>query len=293
MSNSTTLSIIIPVYNSEQYLDKCITSIQNQSLKDIEIILINDGSKDKSLDICEKFAQNDNRIIVINQENSGQATARNVGLNIAKGEYIAFADSDDWVDEDYYEKLVATAKKYDAEISCASIIRERQNTRKYRILYKEELEYTNPQDKIDITKCPNMCYVWNKVYKKDFLNRINLRFADGKFCEDVDFVCRAIYFSNKVVTVPNTYYHYWVNKGSTVKTMMKYDNKRADYIEAKANMIKFFTEHKLKTKSYYLIKEKHLVKFLGITILKIYVWETKKQYLLFGFIPVFEEYIYA
>ena len=72
MSNSTTLSIIIPVYNSEQYLDKCITSIQNQSLKDIEIILINDGSKDKSLDICEKFAQNDNRIIVINQENSGQ-----------------------------------------------------------------------------------------------------------------------------------------------------------------------------------------------------------------------------
>ena len=293
MNNNINLSIIVPVYNSEKYLNECITSLQNQTLKNIEIILINDGSKDKSLEICKKYAQNDNRITVINQENSGQATARNVGIGFAHGEYITFADSDDWLDKDYYEKLVLTAKKHDAEIACASIIRERKNSRKYRILYKDESEYVMAQDKIDITKCPNMCYVWNKVYKKDFLNKIDLRFADGKFCEDVDFVCRAVYYSNKIVTVPDTFYHYRVNQSSTVKTMMKYDNKRADYIDAKANMIRFFKEHKLHTKPYNLIKEKHLFKILGLTILKIYIWETKKQYLLFGFIPILEEYVYA
>ena len=293
MTNPTKLSIIVPVYNCERFLDKCIKSLINQTIKDIEIILVNDGSKDDSLAICEKFAQQDNRIKVFTQENSGQATARNVGLNNANGEYIAFADSDDWIDEDYYEKLILSAQKYNADVACASIIRERRHTKKYRILYKEEKEYTNPQEKIDIAKCPDMCYVWNKVYKTSFINSINLRFVDGQFCEDIDFVCRAVYFSNKIITVPNTFYHYWVNTNSTVKTMMKSDKKRADYIIAKGNMIKFFKEHKLKTKPYNLIKEKHWIKFLGITILKIYIWETKKQYLLFGFIPILEEYIYA
>ena len=293
MENIVKLSIIVPVYNSEKFLNKCIESLRNQTIKDIEIILINDGSTDGSLEICKEFAQKDSRIKVFSQENSGQATARNVGLDNAAGEYITFADADDWVDNDYYEKLMDTAIRHNADVSCASIIRERKNSNKYRILYTEEKEYVNPQEKIDITRCPDMCYVWNKVYRASFLKNINLKFVYGRYCEDIDFVTRAVYFSNKIVTVPNTYYHYWVNTNSTVKTMMKSDKKRADYIFAKGNMIRFFEEHNLKTKSYYLIKEKRIIKLFGITFLKIYIWETKKRYLLFGFIPILEELSYA
>ena len=137
MENSIKLSIIVPVYNSEKFLNKCINSLINQTIKNIEIILINDGSSDNSLNICNEFAKKDSRIKVFSQENSGQATARNVGLDNATGEYITFTDADDWVDPDYYEKLLNTALNHNADVACASIIRERKNSNKYRILYTE------------------------------------------------------------------------------------------------------------------------------------------------------------
>jgi glycosyltransferase involved in cell wall biosynthesis len=170
------LSIIVPVYNAEKFLDKCLESLKNQTIKDIEIILVNDGSTDNSLEICNKYAQNDSRIKVLTQKNSGQSKARNVGIDNSNGEYIAFTDSDDWVDLDYYEKLVESCEKHDAEIACASIIRERKNTRKYRVKYTETLDVTDEQEKIDVARVPNMCYVFNKVYKKSLLERLNLRF---------------------------------------------------------------------------------------------------------------------
>ena len=111
MGKLVKLSIIVPVYNAEHFLDKCIKSVQSQTLQDFELILINDGSKDNSLEICKKHSQEDSRIIVFNQENSGQSKARNVGLENANGEYVAFLDSDDWVDSDYYEKLVVACEK--------------------------------------------------------------------------------------------------------------------------------------------------------------------------------------
>ena len=229
-------------------MDKCIKSIQSQTLQDFELILVNDGSKDNSLEICKKYSQEDSRIIVFNQENSGQSKARNVGLENANGEYVAFLDSDDWVDSDYYERLVVACEKNEAEVSCGSILRVRKNYQKYRIKYTEEKVYTKSQEKIDIAHVPDMCYVWNKVYKKEFLDRINLKFVEGMFFEDVDFVTRAVYFSNKIVTVPDTYYHYWTNWNSTVKTMKISDKKRADSLRSKEMVLKFFKEHNLKSK---------------------------------------------
>ena len=101
----TKISVIIPVYNSEKFLKKCLDSIINQTLNDIEIICIDDGSTDKSLRILNNFADKDNRITIINQKNSGPSAARNKGIENAKGEYIGFVDSDDWIDLDFYEKL--------------------------------------------------------------------------------------------------------------------------------------------------------------------------------------------
>ena len=287
------LSIIIPVYNAEKFLDKCIKSAQNQTLQDFELILVNDGSLDNSLKICEKYSQNDSRIIVFNQENSGQSKARNVGVENAKGEYVAFLDSDDWVDRDYYEKLVTACEMNDAEVSCGSILRVRKNYQKYRIKYTEEKIYTKPQEKIDVAHVPDMCYVWNKVYRKEFLDRINLKFVEGMFFEDVDFVTRAVYFSNRMVTVPDTYYHYWTNWNSTVKTMKLSDKKRADSLKSKEMVLKFFKEHNLKSKARNLIKRKTSVTIGSFPLLKIYEWETVKRYYLFNCIPILEVMTYA
>lgn len=287
------LSIIIPVYNAEEFLYKCVESVLNQTHSNIELILVDDGSKDNSLSICNDFAQKDMRVKVFAQENSGQSKARNVGLDNSTGSYIAFVDSDDWIDEDYFELLLKASLKYDADVACASIIRERQAMSKIRLKYSEENVYTDPQEKIDVAHVPDMCYVWNKVYKKSFLDKISLRFVEGMFFEDVDFVTRAVYFSNKIVTVPNTYYHYWTNINSTVKTMRKSDKKRKDALVSKENVLKFFREHNLTSKAGNLVKKKNSFKIFGFTVFKIYEWETRKVYYLFGSIPILEKISYA
>ena len=117
------ISIIVPVYNVEQYLDDCLVSILNQTYKNLEIILIDDGSTDNSGKICDEYAKKDSRIIVFHKENGGVSSARNAGLRIAKGIYIGFVDPDDWIAEDMYEVLYLNAKKYDADVSvCKSKI---------------------------------------------------------------------------------------------------------------------------------------------------------------------------
>lgn len=293
MSDNIELSIIVPVYNSEAYLERCIKSLLAQKLTNIEVLLINDGSTDNSLEICRKFEVEDTRVKVFNQENSGQSRARNLGLENALGEYITFTDSDDWVDDDYYAKLVDAARRNDADVACGSIIRERKNSNKFRINYIEEKCYIYPQEKIDAACVPDMCYVWNKVYKASFLKEIKLKFIEGMFFEDVDFVTRAVYFSNKIVTVPGVYYHYRVNLNSTVKTMRKSDKKRFDSILSKKYVLEFFRKHNLTSRSRNLIKKKNCIKCFGLTILKIYEWETRKVYYLFGAIPIMEKISYA
>ena len=119
-------SIIIPVYNVEKYIKKCLDSVFSQSYKDYEVIVVNDGSTDKSMDIAKEY-----NVKIINQKNAGLSITRNNGLQIANGEYISFIDSDDWVDLDFLEKLYNTAKKYDADIAACGIKRLRSYKWKY------------------------------------------------------------------------------------------------------------------------------------------------------------------
>lgn len=293
MLEDVKLSIIIPVYNAEEFLNKCVESVLNQTHSNFELILVDDGSKDRSLELCKDFSKKDNRVKVFTQLNSGQSKARNLGLDNATGEYIAFVDSDDWVDSDYFELLLKASLKYDADVACASILRERRAMSKIRLKYNEERVYEVPQEKIDIAHVPDKCYVWNKVYKKSFLDKISLRFIEGMFFEDVDFVTRAVYFSNKIVTVPNTYYHYWTNSNSTVKTMRVSDKKRKDALISKENVLRFFREHNLTSKTGNLVRRKNSFKICGFTVFKIYEWETRKVYYLFGAIPILEKISYA
>ena len=210
------VSIIVPVYNTADYLEKCIKSLREQTLQDVEIICIDDGSTDNSLSILNEFAACDNRIKVIQQENKKQGAARNAGMKIASGEYIGYVDSDDWVDLDYYEKLYNSAKKYDSDIALATNVRVGNGKTKKRLNITKEEVKTTLQDKIDVceqwkNECPT-----NKIYKKSFLNENNIVWRENVYCEDKIYTLQAIFYANNIVTVPDVYYYYYRNPKSTV-----------------------------------------------------------------------------
>ena len=135
------VTIIIPIYNCERYLSKCLDSAINQTLKNIEIICVDDGSTDSTPKILHEYSDKDSRIIVITQKNSKQGCARNRGLEIAKGEYVTFLDSDDWLDANYCELLYNAVKKIDVNIAVANIIRKKKNKQRHHLKLKFEKAY--------------------------------------------------------------------------------------------------------------------------------------------------------
>ncbi len=281
------VSVIVPVYNVEKYLKRCLDSLINQTLSDIDIICINDGSKDSSLQILEQYAQKDSRIVIYNQENSGLSVARNTGLEHASGEYIGFVDSDDWVDLDFYEKLYNSAKNNNADIAVADFIREHPNKKPKRLKLKEEKIYTTPEDKFMICKVHREGCVWNKIYRTEFIKSINLKFVPKMYYEDRDFTIRSLYFSKKLVTTPNTYYRYFVNPKSIV-------NKRRNYIQdehyilVRQQVLQFIKEHNIKVPDGLYKAETYRYKFFGKTLFTIKESINSKYIFLFGKIQIFK-----
>ena len=198
------LSIIIPVYNSEKYLEECLISVVNQSLKDFEIICINDGSTDNSLKILEKFAEQDSRIRIINQQNQGQGYARNAGLEAAAGDYVGFIDSDDYISPDFYEKLY----KYKDDIVLST-------KRKYLIDGKLKTKDFKAKDKNSLIM--KNCNIYNKIYSKEFLLNNNIKFY-GKTnpAEDNYFSVKAILKAESIKIINGGTYFYRVVEGSTI-----------------------------------------------------------------------------
>ena len=138
MKNDIKISVIVPIYKVEKYLRRCIDSIINQTFKNIEIILVNDGSPDNCPKICEEYKNKDNRIIIINQENQGLSVARNSGIRIARGQYLVFIDSDDYIEEDMIEYLYEGIVKYDVDISCCGYVAVYDNGIKEKITVPSE-----------------------------------------------------------------------------------------------------------------------------------------------------------
>jgi glycosyltransferase involved in cell wall biosynthesis len=205
------VSIVIPVYNVEQYLRECIDSVINQTLKDIEIICVNDGSKDNSLAILEEYAQKDSRVKVISKDNSGYGHTMNVGLDAATGEYIGIVESDDYVKLDMYETLYNLAKEHDLDIIKADFYRfaEMDGTLKldYNDLSNGKSEYYNrvldPAENIEIFKF--IMNTWSGIYKKALLDQFHVRhnetpgasFQDNGFFFQTFCQAKRIYFLNK------------------------------------------------------------------------------------------------
>ncbi len=283
------ISIIVPVYNVEIYLERCLNSLIKQTLKDIEIIIVNDGSTDKSLEICNIFAQKDDRIKIINQKNGGLAIARNTGLEYVSGDYIGFIDSDDWVDLDFYEKLYKTAIKYGSDIAFADFIRKGKNKHKVRMGIKDTKVAVDINDKINACKNLTLGCVWNKIYRKSLIFDNQLRFPKGRFYEDGTFSIQAIYYANKVVSVPNTYYYYFVNPTSIVKSA-KTQKKIDDKLICRLEILKF-----LEDKNIDLNENEFLTAVYKIQVFFLTLWVVKenlklKKYYLFGSIPLITVY---
>lgn len=218
------ISIIVPVYNNEKYLERCILSLINQTYRNLEIILINDGSTDNSKIICEKYLKRDKRIVLINQKNSGVSAARNKGIEVATGEWIGFVDSDDWVKTDMYESLYRAAIDNNADISICGYIR----TKKVCEVNEDNNNIIVLDDKLALVyliedKEKYATAVWNKLYKKNILENIIFN-MNIKYGEDLLFNFNILINNKKnVVFNKDIKYYYFSNIDSA--TALKSFNK--------------------------------------------------------------------
>ena len=277
------ISIIVPVYNVEKYLERCLDSLVNQTLNDIEILLVDDGSTDNSLKICEKYAS-DSRIKIIKQANAGQSAARNNALKVATGDYIGFVDSDDWVDTDFYEKLYNAAIQKNADIAMADFVRKGEKKHKIRLNLEISGTYNTTEEKFKIANALKEGCIWNKIYRKEILS--DLRFVEGMYYEDGLFTLKALHNSGTLVTVVGTYYYYFQNPKSTVKSPDK--KKMADKIKARQQMMTFIREKniQIKDKSFWAVKKS--VEIFGKTLYSIKESSKTNRLCLFGLIPIAE-----
>lgn len=247
------VSIIVPVYNVEKYLEKCLYTLVNQTLKDIEIIVVNDGSPDNSSIIIDKFSKKyKKKIKVLNQENQGLSDARNNGLKLATADYIMFVDSDDYVELDFVEKMYnkAISEAADVVICGNNVVSE-----DYHILettYPQKKPHNNMLEKIIFG---NMC-AWNKLYKKELIQKINFR--SRVWYEDLDYSFKTMTLSKKTVFLEENLYNYLLRSNSimnsknlernlelllTFDEILKYSNDQK-YIKKYYNEIEFLaTNH--------------------------------------------------
>ncbi len=215
------LSVIVPIYNVEEYLERCIESILKQVFQNFELILINDGSIDKSGFICDKYKAKDKRIIVIHQHNSGVSSARNAGLKIARGIYISFIDPDDWIDKEMYAKMIdGITKATDIDLVCiharsiletGDIISSKNNCPKNGLLLDRYAMWKNMFSSPTIIS-PN---VWSKLFKKDLINTVfDVRYKNG---EDLKFLLEYSINCRKMLLLPQDYYNYFMRLNSAAR----------------------------------------------------------------------------
>lgn len=204
------ISIIVPIYNVEEYIHKCVDSILAQTHKNLEIILVDDGSPDNCPAICDEYAQQDSRIRVIHKPNGGLSDARNAGLDVAQGDYIGFVDSDDWIAPDMYEYLLNGMIKYDTDISSCQAI----YVYEWRLQYKNigcDTVYTREEMLEEVFNDRMENYAWSRLYKAKIWK--DVRFPVGKNFEDILTFYKAVEAADRIVDLQEGKYFYLIRKG--------------------------------------------------------------------------------
>lgn len=236
------VSLIIPIYNAEKYLRRCLDSAMQQTFSDMEIIVVNDGSDDSSLDICREYEQLDSRFRVIDKANTGVSDSRNCALEAAQGEYLQFLDSDDWLAPDATESLVYAAKKFDCDLVIADFYRvdgavftEKQHIRERGLLTREQYAEYMMQDPADFY----YGVLWNKLYRRSIIDRYQIRMnPDLRWCEDFLFNLSFIRYAERFTAIQTPIYYYMKRKGSIVST----DWKKANAMLLKFQLLKEYKE---------------------------------------------------
>lgn len=240
------ISVVIPMYNAEKYVEKCLNSLLEQTYKDLEIIIVNDGSKDNSQTICERFAEQDKRITLINTENRGAGSARNTGIEVAKGEYISFIDSDDYVCPDYYERLLHMLERAGADIAIGKYQRISEHDEMKFINSGEVKECTNLEELLvlygeDEDRYINAVLVTNKLFKRELFEG-NVRFPIGRLIDDEFIIYKLIYKSKKIVYTDDVMYAYVQSDSSVMRTNFK-EQRVHDTIDVYDEVYNFFKEN--------------------------------------------------
>ena len=264
------ISVIIPVYNVEQYIDKCLDSLVKQTFKDLEIIIVNDGSPDNSEAIIKKYEKKYKNIKYFKKENGGQSSARNFGLKHATGRYITFIDSDDYVSYDMYEKMYekATSGDYDVVMCDLNYV---YPDKKVRVSCGIKEDTTNIKDVL----LNNYPVVWNKLFKRELFEDNNLLFKTGVWFEDVEFLYRIFPYVKTVGVIHEPFNQYIQREGSVMKTV---NQKIYDYIGNMNGIIDFYKERKLYDE-YKKEIEFAYVRYLYATFIKSMSRYDKKEYM--------------
>ena len=234
------ISIVVPVYNVEDLLDKSVESLKNQSYKNIEILLVDDGSTDNSGNKCDEFKKTDDRIKVFHKKNGGLSDARNYGIKKAKGEYITFIDSDDYVENDYVEYLYSLIKKYDCTISCCTHTVRYDNGKSHGL----NIDKDEKISKIDFFK--KMLYskdievsAWAKMYKTSYFD--DVKYPIGKLFEDVDTTYKLVDKTDFIACGYSSKYNYMIRNNSI--TTGKFSDKHFYMVEATENMCNYLNKY--------------------------------------------------
>lgn len=275
------ISVVIPVYNIQTYLKECLNSVKNQTYKNIEIILVDDGSTDNSGTICDDYAKIDSRIIVLHKKNRGVSSARNEGIKVATGKYISFIDSDDWIAPDMLEKLYIAIKDSDSSIACCTFS---EVTSDGRIIfpcgtYKHEIITSKMIAKkfCDEGYVKNVMFPpWNKLFRRDVTAQI--KFRNGlRMGEDFLFCMECVTEAGEMVIVDEPLYFYRLREGSAMTS--SFSEKRLDYLIAAKEIVRIYRSN---YPEYLQTAEFWLYKHVLITQRQIEALEDKNKFCLFS-----------
>lgn len=234
------ISVIVPIYKVEEYLNRCVESIVNQTYKNLEIILVDDGSPDQCPEICDQWEKKDTRIRVIHKQNGGLSDARNAGMKIMNGEYVAFVDSDDWLEVTMYEKMVTLLEIYHADICECGFQKSSEITVSEFLSSKSALKvYDKIQAMKAVVEEEIQPVVWNKIYKTKLIK--DLHFVKGKYNEDEYWTYLAVDRAKKIIKVEDAYYHYFFRENSIINET--YSLRRLDGLDARYERMKYLQKY--------------------------------------------------
>ena len=243
MKKNDMISIVVPCFNVENYLERCVKSLLGQSYENIEIILVDDGSTDNTSYLVNKYSKLDSRIVAVRQKNGGLSAARNAGLRMARGGYICFVDSDDFVDPDYIRKMYESMKRTGSDICACNFdyVYENGGTKKHPASIHKT--YTSWEGLVDLFSGKQVTSImtWNKLYKIDLFVKNNIIFPVGKINEDNFTTYKLYYYAKRISYIPDVLYFYLQRNDSIMGKTFNYS--RMHILEAYDETVEFFRTH--------------------------------------------------